>query len=64
MNPTENPRDNVIVRTWAHYNIIAWIFPKSDLTGSSELNWSLNLDKNLPNFFGLWQGRDVTDEKK
>jgi hypothetical protein len=32
MNPTENPRDNVIVRTWVHYNIIARIFPTSDLT--------------------------------
>jgi hypothetical protein len=25
---------------------------------------NLNLDKNLCNFLGLWQGRDVTDEKK
>ncbi len=27
MNPTENPRDNVIVRIWAHYNIVARIYP-------------------------------------
>jgi hypothetical protein len=33
MNSTDNPRDNVIVRTWAHNNIIAQIFPISDLTG-------------------------------
>jgi hypothetical protein len=25
---------------------------------------NLNLDKNLSNFLGLWQGRDVTDKKK
>jgi hypothetical protein len=25
---------------------------------------NLNLDKNLSDFFGLRQGRDVTDEKK
>jgi hypothetical protein len=25
---------------------------------------NLNLDENLSNFLGLWQGRDVTDEKK
>jgi hypothetical protein len=34
----------------------------AQLTHSSAKN--LNLDKNLSNFLGLWQGRDVTDKKK
>jgi hypothetical protein len=42
MNPTENPHFNIIMCTWAHNNLIARMFPKSDLTEicQSVSSWS------------------------
>jgi hypothetical protein len=44
--PTENPRDNIILRTWVHNNVTTRIFAKYDLTGKTPRCAAITSEKN------------------